>query len=1434
MHRNLCAAFLLFIFLHYQLLAAAHDPEYSITSFAALPTRLFFFPDSTSAIYHDAVEGNIYVSSDEGRSWMFCQDIPRGVAAMFIEHPFDSFFAFVLTHSKVHFRTEDGGKTWQAFEVPIVPALVASPLSFHSDPQKSGYILYQGTVCGHSAECHDEAYVTKDAFISMPRLMLLETSRCQFSHSNGYFHQNWHPDLVYCVAFDTRASGGERDLSSSRLFSSTDFFARDKKVEELGIGRNARGILDLAIVGDFAVAALKAPYLESQGKVVLYVTRNAKTWIKAQFPDSTKLREGAFTIVGSRMDSLAISIVHDHDTIATLFVSDSSGTFFVQSVKNINRNEMGFIGWELVAGVWGFGFANVVANAEYVEGRGEPKQLKSLMTFDDGSSWAPIRAPKDIAMRCNPDDAETCSLHLHSPITPPLFGHTSAPFSPGIITAVGSVGKYLLPSEDCDTFLSTDGGVTWRMISKGPHKYSFGDSGSVLVAVPNEEGVSELRYSLDSGKTWTSYNFGVRLKPLTLSPSQRSESQKFILIGQVARKDQTTSVGPNVMVYLDLANTRKEKCTYADFEIWYASTPGSECLMGYRQQHKRRKPHADCYVGSLIPEPGHYDESCPCTDTDYECDYNYIREDDVCIPVGREKIPIGACRNSYDIFMGSSGYRKVPGNACTGGSKDHRVPKPCSPDPRGEGDIIHQTFILPDFIVQYAYFPDSTTILVHLGDSTIWQSRNEGYTWTQLFTGESFITFYMHTYTSGRAYLLTNINKIYCTTDSGRTWNPYYTPTPPNTFLAPILRFHPDSDKLIWTGNKDCDDPLSPNCHAEAQYSRDNGRKWTFVENYVVNCAWMKDIDWDTDPAAIVCESYQNKMGSQRFFLDHPALVEGSSYFTKKTKLFNQVLGFARFDKFWIVAEPLPGNSLDLQVSTPGGPFCTSCGKWTTAIFPPEVHPSSHADTMLESSTGSLFIHMVTAENRFWGDILKSDSNGTYFGLSLSNVNADVRGLIDFEKIIGLDGIALANVVANPEEAVLTGIPVLQTRITHNDGGTWRSITPPSKDSHGIKYQCQAANCTLHLQGHTAHDNLEAGYSHSAIAGVIMAVGNVGESLATYDESDMFLSRDAGLTWEEVRKDPHIWEFGDFGALLVMAKARTPIDHVVFSTDEGLNWAEYRFSGDKVFVRSIATVQPATSRRFALISDKLHSYEPVIVHLDFTRLTSQQCIINMDNPGQDDFELWSPTNGQEQCLFGRQTLYHRRAREIGCVVGNQPIRSARIEKNCTCTKNDFECEFNYYKNEADECVLVAGATTFPNASSCDNEEPYWYERAAYRKISYSSCTGGEALDQPIQHRCPNKSPIQQGGYLSILTAIWLIIFALIVAYWCYNSCSARRTIRLPEDSEHRNNRTLDEVLAMPQFLVKIAGVAWAWTAYRVRTIFKNREGEISLPMDGSL
>jgi len=167
-----------------------------------------------------------------------------------------------------------------------------------------------------------------------------------------------------------------------------------------------------------------------------------------------------------------------------------------------------------------------------------------------------------------------------------------------------------------------------------------------------------------------------------------------------------------------------------------------------------------------------------------------------------------------------------------------------------------------------------------------------------------FLVFYHHRFSNDRAFLITDSDTFYYTTDTGRNWHSATAPTPPNSFRAQVLHFHPNSDFLIWTGNRDCGSN-SQNCRAEAQFSRDNGRRWTFVESYVRNCAFAKDTSIDADPNEIICESYREKSGNQRFFTGSNMLelVVGSNFFQNKKKLFNAVVGFAKFSEYLVVAE---------------------------------------------------------------------------------------------------------------------------------------------------------------------------------------------------------------------------------------------------------------------------------------------------------------------------------------------------------------------------------------------------------------------------------------------------------------------------------------------------------------------------------------------------
>lgn len=153
----------------------------------------------------------------------------------------------------------------------------------------------------------------------------------------------------------------------------------------------------------------------------------------------------------------------------------------------------------------------------------------------------------------------------------------------------------------------------------------------------------------------------------------------------------------------------------------------------------------------------------------------------------------------------------------------------------------------------------------------------------------------------------------------------------------------------------------------------------------------------------------------------------------------------------------------------------------------------------------------------------------------------------------------------------------------------------------------------------------------------MMGVGSVSEHLAPYKDSDTFLTRDGGFTWEEVHKDAHLFEYGDSGSIIVIVNDEEPTDHVLYTINEGLAWREYKF-GEKLRIRSIVTKPTDTSRKFILLGHKANDRDAsVAVHVDFSAITSRRCTLDPDNPSRDDFELWSPSEEREErCLFGRQ------------------------------------------------------------------------------------------------------------------------------------------------------------------------------------------------------
>ncbi len=86
-----------------------------------------------------------------------------------------------------------------------------------------------------------------------------------------------------------------------------------------------------------------------------------------------------------------------------------------------------------------------------------------------------------------------------------------------------------------------------------------------------------------------------------------------------------------------------------------------------------------------------------------------------------------------------------------------------------------------------------------------------------------------------------------------------------------------------------------------------------------------------------------------------------------------------------------------------------------------------------------------------------------------------------------------------------------------------------------------------------------------------MAVGNVGYELEKrhQDRINTYLSRDGGLTWAEVKKGAHIYEIGDHGGLIVMAKNNEPTKEVYYSFNEGKTWETLEIFSEPIDITNI-------------------------------------------------------------------------------------------------------------------------------------------------------------------------------------------------------------------------------------------------------------------------
>ncbi|KAJ1957939.1 vacuolar protein sorting/targeting protein PEP1 [Dipsacomyces acuminosporus] len=1082
---------------------------------------------------------------------------------------------------------------------------------------------------------------------------------------------------------------------------------------------------------------------------------------------------------------------------------------------------MGLVDFDRVDGLNGMLIANRVLNPEALGKPGVGKEIRTVASWDDGRTWHALAPPaKDSKGR--DIDCTDCTLNLYGRSAMlsagPLYGASSAP---GYLMGVGSVSMHLGRYGNAKTYLSRDGGITWAEVRGTETQYEFGDHGSLMVLIDDDGPTDTLWYSYDSGKSWKAHRFtDGRSKVVvdSISNGLTSGGQKILILCREVAPNGRANSKESWAISVDFSKVFDRQCkldardhSKSDLELWTphwgVDAHGKDspiCVLGTETSYWRRRTDAKCWVGHEFDLPETSSRSCQCTIQDFECDEGFWLNDyGKCVLDGMD--PYQPDCHEGNTYKGRSGYKKIAMSHCTGGLD---LEKPVDRICGRVGGLQATVRELDSPISDMQYFESSHHVLARTENGHVLYSFDEGGEWADIKSisdhskeknlPSTFASIIRHPYFDSYAYFVPQSGTVALyTSDAAWSTQLLHLPTAPAHLYHPVLRFHPErSDWIIFLGqpNDHCKSSEDMNCQVEAFVTKDHGAHWDALVAPVGpgGCSFLRT-DRLTKAArdAIVCarhpsarEGGGNVVVSEDWFRRHEhVLVSNATDFT--------IMG-----EFLLISEDSDnGKALTMHISLDGR---TSA----VAKFPGNKHTFDPAYTALEPPEGfeyrdekgydhkmpggGMMLHVTKSgkAGAEWGTLYTSNSNGTYYRQTLEHVNRDENGLVDFERIRALEGVSIANVVSNPDEVAKSGkTKKLRTMITIDGGSRWHFLraegsTPCHQTSP------KKGDCALHLHGYTEVSDPENIYSASGAVGMLMGVGSVGSSLARLGASDTYLSRDGGATWKMVRKGPMWHEFGDHGALIVVADRIHPISEVEYSLDQGKTWLtlELPKEAKAMKVEFLTTTPDSTSRSFVLYGTKDGGRKGVLVGLNFAGVQPRICkfdpLDELKHKNQDDFELFSPKpvghgDNSDGCILGRRVQYYRRIADRQCYVGDEfrPVRY--MSSLCECTERDYECNFNFVRAPGDEnnpfgkCVLVKGMQA-PRTNCTAGHKEYFEIEAPYRKIPQSVCQNGLVMDRPTEVWCPGKARA-----IAILWSLFLPVFFLGLAYFGYQSWRRR-------------------------------------------------------------
>nr|XP_005998684.1 PREDICTED: sortilin-like [Latimeria chalumnae] len=446
---------------------------------------------------------------------------------------------------------------------------------------------------------------------------------------------------------------------------------------------------------------------------------------------------------------------------------------------------------------------------------------------------------------------------------------------------------------------------------------------------------------------------------------------------------------------------------------------------------------------------------------------------------------------------------------------------------------------------------------------------------------------------------------------------------------------------------------------------------------------------------------------------------------------------------------------------------------WSEAQLPPVTHEQFYS--ILAADDDMIFMHVDEQGDAGFGTIYISDDRGVLYSESLNHhLFGASNGANDFTNVTSLRGVYITNVIRKDGS--------VQSVITFDRGGKWKPLKTP-ENSHCASSGKPGEMCNLHIHGDysiSQHINVPMPpLTASSAIGLIITHGSVGNAISSLTP-DVYISDDGGYTWMKTLSGPHHYAILDSGGLIVAVEYYTDqaIQTLKFSTDEGQCWKLYNFTENPIIFAGLAS-EPGTKS----MNISIWGYRPkqgysavwISVTIDFEELLTRVC-------DENDYITWlahstGAENEMDGCILGYKEKFRRLKKSSVCRNGRDYIVS-KDQKPCLCTKDDYFCDFGYYRKEnSSDCIEEADLKGH-DLEYCLNGNEELLKTKGYRKAPGNKCEGGFEAEriEEVKARCeklrastdskPNRTAVIAISILIVAAALMTGVALILKKYVC--------------------------------------------------------------------